>query len=268
MTETITLYKRRTRALDAERLAALARLLGIEGKACQTDEALAHHDGTRTLACAQPCSKWAGLLFYSDQSVAWGEAGGKLLPAQRAQAWTEQLLAKFELLPRASDGDGSGKLELRIDARETDAIVFDGRERRKVPAKTDVISHIALDGVPVVGPRAKVRAVFKHDERPVMLHVGLWDSLQGHETRERVREHDVIRSVDEKLAQRQRCGQRAYDLRDLRLVYMAGEFAGAPDLLVPEYHVEIELRHLHAGAGKARPAGPAPRQVLRLPAWR
>lgn len=44
-----------------------------------------------------------------------------------------------------------------------------------------------------------------------------------------------------------------------------GEFRGAPDLLAPEYLVEIELRDpRHERKNRPIP----PRQVLRLPAWR
>jgi len=261
MAETIKLYKRSNRALQPSQIEALARHLHVDGKTQQTDEALACHDGTRTLAYAQPCTRFAGLLFFSDQSVAWGDATGKVLDAKRAQAWTQDLLAKFDLLPKAE----GAALDFHLEAHETEAIVFDGKERRRVKAKTDVLSQLLLDGIPVVGPRAKVRGVFKSAERPVMLHIGLWDSVAVHETRERLREHDVVRSVQERLAQRENCGAKGYDLCDMRLVYMAGEFNGAPDLLAPEYHVEIQLRETH---GRARPAAQGPRQVLRLPAWR
>lgn len=264
MSETIHLFKRKTRALDAAQFEGLARRLRIDGKVLSTDEALCCRDGTRTLAYAQPCTPFSGLLFFSDQSVAWGEAGGKVTSAKRAQAWTQDLLKKFDLLPQPPK-DEKIRFDFKLEAQETEAVVFDGKERRRVKAKTDVTSRVVLDGIEVVGPRAKARLIFKDGETPVMMHLGLWESLVVHEERERVREHDVARTVADKLAQRQHCDGRPYRLCDMRLVYMAGEFRGAPDLLAPEYLVEIELadpRH-----DLKNPPIP-PRQVLRLPAYR
>jgi len=264
MAETIHLFKRRTRKLDPKLFDGLARHLGLEGKGQDSEEALFWSGGARTLAYAQPCTRFAGLLFFVDQSVSWGEAGGKVLSAKRAQAWTQELLDKFELRPRQPD-DERIRFEFALEARETEAVVFDGKERRAVKAKTDVLSNAVLNGIPVVGPRAKARLIFKEDARPVMAHVALWDSLAVHEERELVREHDVARTIAEKLADRNRCQEKAYRLCDMRLVYMAGEFNGGPDLLMPEYLVEIELqdpRH------DERNAPIPPRQVLRIPAWR
>lgn len=264
MADSIYLFKRKTRALDAKRMDALARRLGIKGKAASTDEALCCTDGTRTLAYAQPCTRFAGLLFFADQSVAWGEVGGKLVKAQRAQAWSEELLDKFDLRPRRPDDDRI-RFEFSLEARETEAMVFDGKERRSVRAKTDVLSHATLNGVPLVGPRAKARFIFKESEAPVMMHVGLWESLAVHEEREIVREHDVARGIDERLSRRDHCEGKTYRLGDIRLVYMADEFNGGPDLIAPEYLVEIELYDQRHNEGN--PPIP-PRQVLRIPAYR
>ena len=264
MNESILLFKRKTQQLGAKQIAALARHLRIDGKTMGTDEALCAHDGTRTLAYAQPCTPLAGLLFFADQTTAWGEARGKTVSAKRAQAWSERLLKEFELLPRPTD-DERIRFDFALAAQETDAVVFDGKERRRVKAKTDVSSTITLNDVPVVGPRAKVRLVFKEAEAPVMMHIGLWESLTVHEERERVREHDVARTIAERLTQRRHCDEKRYRLCDMRLVYMAETFRGAPDLLVPEYHVEIELTDTRHD-GQNPPI--APRQVVRLPAFR
>jgi hypothetical protein len=264
MTESICLFKRQTRSLGVAQFEALTHQLRIDGKPLVTDEALCCSDGTRTLAYAQPCARFASLLFFTDQSVAWGEASGKTIPAKRAKDWTEKLLETFELLPRRVD-DERIRFELELDAQETDAVVFDGKERRRIKAKTDVFSRAKLNGIEVVGPRAKARLVFKAAELPVMLHVGLWESLSVYEERERVREHDVARTVAERLTERGRCEGRSYRLCDIRLVYMAEEFRGAPDLLVPEYLVEIELR---GDRHQEKNAPIPPRQVLRVPAYR
>ena len=264
MSESIFLFKRKTRMLGAEQIDALARRLRIDGKVTNTDEALCCHDGTRTMAYAQPCTRFSGLLFFADQSVAWGEAGGKVISATHAQAWSEDFLKKFEFLPRPPE-DERVRFDFKLESQETDAVVFDGKERRRVKAKTDVLSHASLNGIPVVGPRAKARLVFKDGESPVMMHLSLWESLTVHEECERLREHDVARAIGERLVQRNRCEKKAYRLCDMRLVYMADEFRGAPDLLMPEYLVEIELRDPHHEA-KNTPI--PPRQVLRMPAYR
>lgn len=264
MAETIHLFKRKTRKLGAGQIDALARSLRIKGKAQNTEEALFCHDSTRTLAYAQPCTRFAGLLYFADQSVAWGEATGKVLGAKRAQAWSEDVLEKFELRPQPQD-DERIRFEFKLEAVETEAVVFDGKNRRSVKAKTDVMSHALLNGIPVVGPRAKARFIFKANELPVMMHVGFWESLVVHEERELVREHDVARCIGDRLSQRNRCEGRDYRLCDMRLVYMADEFRSAPDLLSPEYLVEIELRDQQHDC--KNPPIP-PRQVIRLPAFR
>jgi hypothetical protein len=264
MAETIPLFKRRTRTLRAEQISALSKRLRIKGESQGTDEALFCHDGTRTLAYAQPCTRFAGLLFFVDQSSGWGEATGKVLGAVRALGWTDELLKKFELSPRPSDDDRI-RFDLKLEARDTEAVVFDGKERRSVKVKTDVLSHVRLNDIPVVGPRGKARLIFKNNEVPVMMHLGLWESLEVHEERELVREHEVARSVGERLSQRSRCENRDYSLRDIRLVYMADEFRGAPDLLAPEYLIEVELRDTRHEC-KSPPI--PPRQVIRMPAYR
>jgi hypothetical protein len=97
------------------------------------------------------------------------------------------------------------------------------------------------------------------------MHVGLWDSLSVYDERTLVSENDVVRTVRDKLATRNECHKRNYDVRDVRLVYHADEFAGAPDLLAPWYFVEVELRDEH---DKSRGETQGPRQVLRIPAHR
>jgi len=264
MAKSIQLFKRKTRTLGTEAMDAIARQLRVDGNALNTDESLFYNDGKRTLAYAQPYTRFAGLLFFADQSVAWGEAGGKVLNANRAQAWSEELLEKFDLRPQPSENENI-RLEFKLEAQETEAVVFDGKERRRIKAKTDVTSHVSLNGIPVVGPRAKARLVFKEAELPVMMHVALWESLAVHEERELAREHDVMHSISERLAKRERCEGKTYRLCDMRLVYMADEFRGSPDLLTPEYLVEIELRdQRHDGRDPPIP----PRQVIRMPAFR
>jgi hypothetical protein len=250
--------------MSADKLGKLAEHLGLKVSPKQTDEAIVATDDTRALAYAQPCAKFAGLLFYADQSVSWGECKEKLVSDKQARDWGTNLLEKFDLLPKQSD-DKKINLSFELKSWQTEAVVFDGKERRREKAKTDVASNISLNGISVDGPRAKVRMIFKSGKSPVMLHVGLWEKLSVYEERELVREHDIIRTVREKLAQRSDCKSRTYDVRDVRLVYFANEYNGGPDLLTPSYFVEVEFLDPRY-AGKESIQGP--RQVLRLPAFR
>jgi hypothetical protein len=264
MAQSIFVFQRMTRKIQADRFRKLAGFVGLKGEAIHTDDALFLTDGTRTMAYAQPCARFGGLLFFSDQSIAWGECGEKLVSQDRARGWANRMLEEFELLPKQTD-DKNIRFDLQIESFQTNAVVFDGKERRKKKAKTDVVSRISLNGIPAVGPRGKVRMVFKSSLHPVMMHVGLWASLAIYEERELVREHDAVRAVREQLDLRAECGKRPYDIRDVRLVYLADEFRGGPDLLAPEYLVEVELLDPRY-TGKQLIQGP--RQVIRLPAFR
>lgn len=262
MTRSVVLYRRTTRRLDAQRLGTVTKRLGVDAKLEGTEEALVAHDGVRALAYAQPCARFAGVLFYVDQTLAWAEPVKRTVTAAAARKWADAFLSEAELLP----GDvEDGELEFELEARVTEAVVFDGKERRSEKAKTDVISHIALNGIEVTGPRAKVRMVFKTDDRPVMIHAGLWDKLSRHDERELVSEHDVAAAIRGGLADRKDCSTRASKLTDLRLVYWADAFTGGPDLLAPWYFAEIEHTDPRYD-GKDPIQGP--RQVLRLPAFR
>lgn len=264
MAQSIFLFKRKTHEMHADRFNKLAGNMGLKGKLVQTDDALFLRDNTRAMAYAQPCAKVAGMLFFIDQSIAWGECTEKLLSDARARDWARNLVEKFELLPKGSD-DKNIRLEFALESLQTEAVVFDGKERRRMKAKTDVVSKITLNGIPVVGPRGKVRMIFKSDDRPVMMHVALWESLTVYEERELVREHDAVRTVHERLAQRGECRSKPYDVREVRLVYFADEYRGGPDVLGPEYLIEVEFRDPRY-AGKQPIQGP--RQVMRLPAFR
>jgi hypothetical protein len=262
MNRSIVVYRRHTKGLDVRALGAVAKRLALSADVVQTDDALVAHDGVRALAYAQPCSRFAGVLFYADETTAWAEPVRRALTTTRARRWAESFLRDSKLLPGDADG---GELAVELDVRETKAVVFDGRERRPEAVTTDVSSRITLDGVDVIGPRGKVRLVFKADEHPALIHVGLWESLARFEERELVGEHEIASAIRERLADRKDCNARTARLADLRLVYWAGEFAGGPDLLTPWYFAEIELTDPES-AGKEPIQGP--RQVVRVPAVR
>ena len=211
MSKTVLVLRRKTRAMDADRFVKLGEHLGIKGEPLNSEDAVVLKDDSRTIAYAQSCGKFAGLLFYADQRVAWGEATGKLLSDKRARDWAGALLKKFNLLPEKSD-DRKIAFDFALTALETEAVVFDGNARKQVKAKTDVGADIAINGIPVVGPRGKVRIIFKAAEQPVMMHVALWETLSIYEERDLVSEHDVVRTVRDKLKSRSECGKRTYDV--------------------------------------------------------
>ena len=97
-----------------------------------------------------------------------------------------------------------------------------------------------------------------------MIHRGLWERINVYEERERIREHDVVKVVKERLDKR-RCDKSFYDIRDIKLAYFAREFSGAPDILAPYYFIEIEFDDNNDEKTR-RSQGP--RQIIHLPAYR
>jgi hypothetical protein len=143
----------------------------------------------------------------------------------------------------------------------TNGVVFDGRERREVPVKADLVSRITVNDVPVTGPRAKVRMTFKTGAQPILLHRGLWERLEFAGELRVADEERVHAGVLDRLGDRRGGSPRSRILRT-RLAYHAAEYTGGPDLLAPSYFVEVEHR-APGGDGQQRQQ---PRQVIRVPA--
>lgn len=87
------------------------------------------------------------------------------LDPARAREWLGRSLDRHRLHPGSPTGAGA-RLEMEPWARITEAVVFDGRERRRVKARTDAGVRLRLDGIPLSGPRTRIRAVFGTDETP------------------------------------------------------------------------------------------------------
>lgn len=261
----IMLFRTRAGRLDAGKLQKISKHLGMSGKAQETDDALLSVNEHESLVYAQPCARLAGVLFYTDQAQSLAAPVKRAVTEARALAWGDGFLRSFDLLPKPP-GDKRITLEIAGEAKRSDGIVFDGKQRKPVAIKTDYRTRTTLNGIPVVGPRAKARMIFKESERPAFVHVGFWDGIEIHEERELVREHDIMRTVREAIATRGKCGDDpGYKLVDIRLAYFAAEFRGGPDLLCPSYFVEIEQVHDDA---KAQRGVQGPRQMLRFPAYR
>jgi hypothetical protein len=254
MNKSVVLYRRSTRRLDQRALNAVTKRLQLNVKLQHSDDGAAGHDGTRALAYGQPCSRLAGVLFYVDQRVAWAEPVKRAQTPARVRRWAETFLQDSKLMPGKAE---EAELAFALDTRENEAVIFDGKERNRERVSTDIRSRIELNGIEVVGPRGKVRMVFKTDPVPVFIHIGLWDELSVFEERE------VASTIRDRLADRAEGCARTAKLVDLRVVYWAGEFQGGPDLLTPWYFAEMELIDEHAREGAQ-----GPRQVLRVPAFR
>jgi hypothetical protein len=230
----------------------------------ETEEALAIHDSEHALAYAQPRGKFAGLLFYVDQSRGQAEPVDKVIDSKSAERWAIDFLDRFSLTPKKVENK-KVQLSFEIYTYEDQAVTYDGKERRRRNIKTEIGSKIAINGVPVVGPRATVRMVFKDQAKPISIHRGLWENIEIYEERELVREHDIYAVVKEKLAQR-RDYTAYYDIVDCRMAYFTKEFCGGPDILAPFYFLEIEYET--AKAAKRDTITQGPRQILMLPAYR
>ena len=260
---TVTLFRMHHEQPTTEAMQKIARSLDVAGEPQESPEGTALAGERGVLAHAAPCSRLGGVFFYADPTASLAEPAKRPLEPAAAKKWADAFLERNGLLPKPTE-EGP-RVEIEIEAATTEAVVFDGKERKRVPAKTDVTARITLDGVPVIGPRAKIRMVFKDDARPVFIHRGLWDSLEPYEDRELVREHDAVATVDGLLQTRKDCRDVSHAIGDTRLAYFAREFSGAPDLLVPYYFVDVEFSNVDAkAAGEVQ----GPRQTIFFPAYR
>ena len=259
---TISLFRMTAPQLDQNIIRRAAEYLRLGDKLAVSDDAVAVHDDARVLVRAGACAKFPGMLLYVNHRSALGAIHEKPLDAERAGRWLGDFLDKHSLRP--GKVDERAKLELLPYARVTAAVVFDGKERKRVPARTDAGVRFRLNGLPVSGPRTRIRAVFGNDELPLMVHVATWDRLEHHADVDLVRPHEVIAALEKSVRGRTECNF-ALRVGDVRLAYAASEeFQGRPDLLAPFYFIEVRSPQRDS---KSDPEL-APRQLLKIPAWR
>jgi hypothetical protein len=260
----LSLFRMTAPQLDHGVLRGAAEALGIRGDVTESDDAVAMHDDTRVLARAGACAKLAGVLLYVNHGSALGALYDKPLDPERAGRWLREFLEKHALGPGKVVGDRA-KLELEPWSHITEAVVFDGKERKRVRAHTDAGVRLRLNGLPVSGPRTRIRAVFGNEELPIMLHIAVWDRLDVHAEVELVREHDVVTALERSIRGRTDCNLVVH-IKEIRLAYAASEeFHGRPDLLAPYYFVDVESPYRSRAATDP---SQAPRQLLKIPAWR
>jgi hypothetical protein len=260
----IRIFRQRTKRLDAKQIAAIGKELGTKGEVVETEEAIALVGKKGTLlAYAQPGAKFAGLLLYTDQSQNLGEVTGRLAGRKRAEEWTQKFLASHDLLPKTSQ-KGDVMTEITFEARSPEAVVYDGRERKAVATRLDVAAKVTIDGVPVTGPRGKLRLSFKSDETPIALHRGIWKDLEVFEEREAVSEDEAVKTAVKRLDTR--VDRKAlFRLVSVKQAYWAKEYEGGADLLEPHYFVDVEFEDREA---RKHGIEQGPRQVFVVPASR
>jgi regulatory protein YycI of two-component signal transduction system YycFG len=234
----IEIFRMRPGRMETAIFSRIAENLGIKGKAVETEDALAISTPTQALAYAQPGSKMGGLLLYTDQSRGYSERVEKLQDVKSARAWAAAFLEKFGLMPKIDAKEGI-KQEIRIFGYQLNSFHFDGKRRQKIKLKTDVASKVAINNIPVVGPRAKIRMIFKDKVAPVAIHRALWEKIEAYEKRELIAKKDVVEAIERKLKDRS-SKVKNQEVADVRLAYFAQEYSGGPDLLMPYYFIELE----------------------------
>ena len=207
----------------------------------------------------QPTNRLAGLTTAIDAGRgiapdidADGNHEREVLDADRASEVVKELVDRAGLATARTRTDL--ELDVRIDARVTEGVRFDGKERMRFAVKTDVRAHVTVNGLTVSGPRAGLSATFTDGDRPIRLFAASWDTLEGFDERPLLDRDEVI--ADLLSTRPERYAKRApVKVLEATLGYWAGEYTGGADLLEPSWFVEIE----HGVAGKARrPAPPAP----------
>jgi hypothetical protein len=259
----IPVFRIHSERMQKDKFVAIAEHLGLRGEPMATEEALFLQTKQSALAYALPGSRFAGLLFFGDQSQGIAEPVERALSANNAEAWTNEFLRRFHLGARESE-DSQVRVSFTMRAIRTDAATEQGeggKEVRRSPVKTDVMADLRVNDRPVTGPRAKLRLTFKNPQAPVWMHRGLWERLEVFETRRMLTENEVYRRVSDRISPRG-SARKSWSMLHVRLAYFAGEFNGGPDLLLPFYFAEVEFRDPKDGARTRQ----GPRQLLQIPA--
>jgi hypothetical protein len=238
----------------------IAQDLRLDGELTQGDGGMVLHNKRQILTWSQPNAKFGGLLFYVDRDLSLAEPAKELPSVDSIKRYMNGFLERSSLMPIHGKHDVSVKLEAKV----TQAMMETAEkgEVERVPMRVDVFSHIQLDGLPVVGPRAKVRAAFGDAETPQFLHAGLWKTVEVYRTGELIPRERLLKIIDERAMGR----EKKIELRvhDITLAYWAREYRGGADILEPYYFVEIE--HLESDQ-RLGEKDSGPRQVLEFLAY-
>lgn len=255
----VNIFRYRPQQMSLDLFRSIARDLQVDGALAHGHEGMVCHNREEILAWSQPNARFGGVLFYADRSRSLAVPGKRLPSTEFATKYVDSFLERSRLTPIRGEHDLSLKLEARIGEAMREGGDQEGVSR--LPMRVDVSSRIRLDDVPVVGPRAKVRAAFGDGETPQFLHVGLWETVEVHRTAELIPRDHLLKLIDKRARRREK--KLDLRIRELTLAYWAREYRGGADLLEPYYFVEIE--HLGRDRATAQEEG-GPRHVLHFPA--
>jgi hypothetical protein len=249
---TMTVARVRPTTLDDDRITALAETISLRGELLRTDEAIALVGPDGAVVHGQPGNRMGGLTNLVDHRRGIADLPPetdqrRLIPAEKAAAIVAELTERLRLGPTVADG--GAKLDVRVDARVTQGVRFDGKERYAFDAKTDVRTRVLLDGVPLSGPRAGVSATFLEDASPVLLAVTTWDAVEAFDEVEVLEKDEVVENLLAAAKGRRRA--TPVEIVSASLAYWAGPYEGGADVLEPVWFVEVA----HAPA-KGEEAGP------------
>lgn len=264
---TIVIPRVRPAKFDADRLRVISEHFPVDGDIIENDEAIAISGRNRVIVHGQPSNRMAGLTtaFDGERSVIGpddspGETLRRkdVLDPQRASEIVKRLIEHAEL------GTTSTRSELAVDwqisASITEGVHFDGKERTRFPVKTDVRARVAINGLPVSGPRSGASALFTDTEEPLRFHATTWAALEKYDERTLVEKDDAIAELIASRADRHRT-KAHIEIAHAKLGYWAGEYCGGADVLEPSWFVEyVQVTEKRAGN--------EPRKLIRLPAVR
>jgi hypothetical protein len=244
--------------LDFDRLRSLAEQFHLDGEQIEAENAIAINGRSGAVVHGQPTNRMGGVTTAVDLTRGIATSEGEPLPVEAAASMTTEILERHGL--GAAGLRSEFELDWRIDARTTEAVTFDGKERRRHPVKTDVRARVFLNEVPVSGPRTGASLTFTDSEVPLRMMVTSWASLERYGERELIEKDEVLAELQS--AVKHRNGRTdGLEVRSANLAFWAAPYAGGADLLEPSWFVEVEHTDVDTD-------GQAPRQLLRLPATR
>lgn len=254
----IAIARVRPAKLDIDRLARLAERFRIDGEPVESEEAIVISGRSGAVVHGQPANRMGGVTTAVDLTRGVATSEGEPLPVEKAVPLATEVMESHGLgaVGTRSELD----LDWQIDARVTEAVTFDGKERRRHPIKTDVRARVVLNEVPVSGPRTGASLTFTDHEVPLRMMVTTWQDLEVYGERELVEREEALEELLS--AARHRDGRsEAFEVLSATLAYWAGPYTGGADLLEPSWFVEVA--HTGDGIGDQ-----VPKQLLRLPATR
>jgi hypothetical protein len=255
----INIYRYHPKRMNEDQFHSIAHDLRLKGEFKQGEEGMVLYNDNQILTWSQPNAKLGGVLYYANRSHSLSGPAGKLPKVDVVREYMNGFLERSHLMPERDKEEVSVKLE----ARTTEGMIEKGEkgEVRRVPLRVDVSSHIRLGDIPVVGPRAKIRAAFS-SARPHFMHIGLWEKVDMYKTGEIIPKERLMQIIEESARRREK--KIEFKVQDIKLAYWAGEYQGGADILEPCYFVEIE--HIYSERRKDK-EGTGPKQVLKFLAY-